>query len=147
MKTLLAIFLVVAGAVAVAATLFFSNSQIEAPVMPTAKQSNLQEPQSSGSIYFLSAKAIHELSARASTGDGDAAFRLYQYYALSTADRSQQRRWLEAAANAGNATAQHNLASELLEAKNFSEAKKWALEAQKNGDAKAKNLLIEIEKN
>lgn len=137
--------IVLAVVVVVVVTVFFyNNTQVESLKKMSTQLPNSQEPVSSGSTYGLSVDAVNQLSTKAN--DGDAAFRLYQYYTFSTEDKLQRRRWLEVAANAGNSTAQYNLAHGLLENKNFTEARKWALAAQKNGDESAKNLLAEIEK-
>ena len=139
--------IVLAVVVVVVVTVFFyNNTQVESLKKMSTQLPNSQEPVSSGSTYGLSVDAVNQLSTKANDGDGNAAFRLYQYYTFSTEDKLQRRRWLEVAANAGNSTAQYNLAHGLLENKNFAEARKWALAAQKNGDESAKNLLAEIEK-
>lgn len=132
--------------IAIAIVLFFNNNPVESPKTMPIEPPVAQEPVSTGSTYYLTADTISELTTKADAGDGDAATKLYKYYRFTKGDKLKSMHWLEVAANAGNYVAQHNFAYELLENKNFAEARKWALAAQKNGDESAKSLLAEIEK-
>ncbi len=125
---------------------FFMSNQSNDVKKISKKSMKEQIPLSSGSIHNLSVENIDQLTIKGNAGDIDAAFRLYQYYALSTSDETKERYWLEVCAKAGQVVAQYNLAADFFSAKNFNEAKKWALIAKNNGNLRAQNLLLEIEK-
>jgi hypothetical protein len=55
--------------------------------------------------YALSPQEYSELERQQSAGDGEAAFRLFMFYAFSKHDQDKARRWLRRAIELGHETA------------------------------------------
>ena len=73
------------------------------------------------------------LIKRAKSGNGESAFRLYQFYAFSTTDVENSIKWLKISAKSGQPSAQYNLAVHYLNQKKFQCAKYWARKSELNG--------------
>ena len=65
---------------------------------------------STGSIYWISDEEIHILEEKATNGDKNSAFKLYQYHMFVSLDQDLEFKWLEIAAKNGHPIAQSNLA-------------------------------------
>lgn len=58
--------------------------------------------ESTASSYNLNKQEICELEDKASSGDSDAAFRLYQYYFFVALEHKESEKWLHRSAEFGN---------------------------------------------
>ncbi len=59
--------------------------------------------------FFLNAEQIEKFEKLANSGDGDAAFKLSQYYSMCTTDDKTGEHWLRVAASLNNEQANENL--------------------------------------
>jgi len=99
----------------------------------------------------LTPDQITSFTAKAQAGDGDAAYRLANYYYFLTSDDTTAFKWMSIAATNGSANGQFNL-GQLYEDKNnpdstdIKNAKYWFGRAAAKGDTNALEKLGELEK-
>jgi len=90
--------------------------------------------------YYLTTKEKEDLLIKARMGDGNAAFKLANYYEFIDSNRSEALIWLEKAAKNGHIVAQYNLAYFLSlspDKKENEQAIYWFTQAANSGDVKA----------
>lgn len=88
---------------------------------------------STGSTYWISDEEIHILEEKATNGDKNSAFKLYQYHMFVSLDQDLEFKWLEIAAENGHPIAQSNLADLFFTQGNKEKAIFWAERAHRNG--------------
>jgi uncharacterized protein len=93
---------------------------------------------------FLSNDDLAALPKKANTGDGNAAFKLYEYYAFISDEDSKAYYWLDKAAENGNVEAQYLVGSRLFN-KDKKKAIFWLKKAAAGGHIRAKKSLTDIE--
>lgn len=93
----------------------------------------MSTPISSGSTFYLSPSDIQNMELKASNGDKDAAFKLYQYYSFSNLDDGKAYMWLEKSAWLGHEIAQYNFIKLLLDQNKKLEAVDWVNKANRHG--------------
>jgi len=104
------------------------------------------EPISPAADFDLDDREQQRLVERANRGDGAAALRLANYHLFITDNIDEAVRWLKKSAEAGNATAQYNLAVIYLNNERLQDrgqAKLLLEAAAKKGDEEARKLLQE----
>ena len=84
---------------------------------------------STGSTYWISDEEIHTLEEKASHGDKNSSFKLYQYHMFVSLNQNLEFKWLEIAAKNGHPIAQSNLADLSLAQGNKEKATFWAKKA------------------
>ena len=99
---------------------------------------------STGSIYWISDEEIHIFEEKATNGDKNSAFKLYQYHMFVSLDQDLEFKWLEIAAKNGHPIAQFNLADLFFTQGNKEKAIFWANKAHKNGAKLPEELKILI---
>lgn len=99
---------------------------------------------STGSIYWISDEEIHTLEEKATNGDKNSAFKLYQYHMFVSLDQDLEFKWLEIAAKNGHPIAQSNLADLFFTQGNKEKAIFWANKAHRNGAKLPEELKILI---
>ena len=92
---------------------------------------------------------VASFTTRALAGDGDAAWRLCEYYAFIKYDQASALKWMTVAAEDGNVSGQYNLAHEYEGAFDKSrldlkKARYWYQRAADGGDVDAKRKLAEL---
>lgn len=95
--------------------------------------------------FDLSVDEREQLEKRAEAGDAAAALQLAEYYSLAMHDVDRQVVWLRQAAELGNAFAQYNLASMLVndtKHRNPSEARAWLEKAKTSAYAEGNDDLL-----
>ena len=102
---------------------------------------------STGSIYWVSDEEIHTLEEKASHGDKNSSFKLYQYHMFVSLNQDLEFKWLEIAAKNGHPIAQSNLADLFLSQGNKEKAIFWAKKAHENGAKLPDELKILIDMN
>lgn len=93
----------------------------------------MSNPVSTGSGLYLNESDLKSLELKSLSGDKDAAFRVYQYYALSKLDEDEAYKWLERAAYLGHESAQYNWIKLLLDQGRREEAIDWLDKARSDG--------------
>ena len=88
---------------------------------------------STGSTYWISDEEIHTLEEKASHGDKNSSFKLYQYHMFVSLNQNLEFKWLEIAAKNGHPIAQSNLADLFFTQDNKEKAIFWAKKAHRNG--------------
>lgn len=88
---------------------------------------------STGSTYWISDEEIQILEKKATNGDKNSAFKLYQYHMFVSLDQDLEFKWLEIAAENGHPIAQSNLADLFFTQGNKEKAIFWAERAHRNG--------------
>lgn len=94
------------------------------------------QPITGASTFDIEPGEEQILIAKANSGDGAAALRLYYYYDFTKSDHEQALKWLEIAAETGNLKAQYNLAMLCLskyDNESISRGKYWLRKAAKSG--------------
>lgn len=99
---------------------------------------------STGSTYWISDEEIHTLEEKASHGDKNSSFKLYQYHMFVSLNQNLEFKWLEIAAKNGHPIAQSNLADLSLAQGNKEKATFWAKKAYENGAKLLDELKILI---
>jgi putative enhanced entry protein enhC len=99
---------------------------------------------STGSTYWISDEEIHTLEEKASHGDKNSSFKLYQYHMFVSLNQNLEFKWLEIAAKNGHPIAQSNLADLSLAQGNKEKATFWAKKAYENGAKLPDELKILI---
>lgn len=99
---------------------------------------------STGSIYWISDEEIHILEEKATNGDKNSAFKLYQYHMFVSLDHDLEFKWLKIAAKNGHPIAQFNLADLFFKQDNKEKAIFWAKKAHRNGAKLPEELKILI---
>lgn len=99
---------------------------------------------STGSIYWISDEEIHILEEKATNGDKNSAFKLYQYHMFVSLDQDLEFKWLKIAAKNGHPIAQFNLADLFFTQDNKEKAIFWAKKAHRNGAKLPEELKILI---
>ncbi len=97
----------------------------------------------------LTEAQVTDFTARGLVGDGDAAWRLCEYYEFIKFDQAAALKWMEIAAKDGNLSGQYNLAHEYEGAfdarkRDLDKARYWYQRAADQGDADAKSKLAEL---
>jgi TPR repeat protein len=110
------------------------------------------EPIALNADYMLSNEEITNLTKQAILGDGDAAYRLYNFYDMVHYDRDAALRWLEVAAKSGNTVAQYNMGMDYdgeiyPDLTDIKRAEYWFQRAATGGDANAARKLRELQDN
>ena len=99
---------------------------------------------STGSTYWISDEEIHTLEEKASHGDKNSSFKLYQYHMFVSLNQNLEFKWLEIAAKNGHPIAQFNLADLFFTQGNKEKAIFWANKAYRNGAKLPEELKILI---
>lgn len=99
---------------------------------------------STGSTYWISDEEIHTLEEKASHGDKNSSFKLYQYHMFVSLNQNLEFKWLEITAKNGHPIAQSNLADLSLAQGNKEKATFWAKKAYENGAKLPDELKILI---
>ena len=99
---------------------------------------------STGSTYWISDEEIHTLEEKASHGDKNSSFKLYQYHMFVSLNQNLEVNWLEIAAKNGHPIAHSNLADLSLAQGNKEKATFWAKKAYENGAKLPDELKILI---
>lgn len=99
---------------------------------------------STGSTYWISDEEIHIFEEKATNGDKNSAFKLYQYHMFVSLDQDLEFKWLEIAAKNGHPIAQFNLADLFFTQGNKEKAIFWANKAHRNGAKLPEELKILI---
>jgi len=99
---------------------------------------------STGSTYWISDEEIHTLEEKASHGDKNSSFKLYQYHMFVSLNQNLEFKWLEIAAKNGHPIAQSNLADLFFTQGNKEKAIFWAKKAYRNGAKLPDELKILI---
>lgn len=116
------------------------------PVDAAVDDSQKTMPVSSFTTYNLSEDEYGTLLKQAKkNNDVNAAFRLYQYYAFCTENKTAMLEFLIISAHNGNNVAQHNLAYLYFTEGRFDEAYDWAQKAKLNGNNLSEELIKEID--
>jgi TPR repeat protein len=92
----------------------------------------------------LTNEEVKSLAVAADSGDFNAAFRLYLFYAVVSLDHDAAERWLRRAATSGHLTAQYNLGIELMGRGGPSEkaeGRQWLERAREGGYEPARETL------
>jgi TPR repeat protein len=98
----------------------------------------------------LSQEQIGSFATLAEQGDGEAAFKLSEYYAFWKFDQKASLKWLSIAATNGNVSGEYNLAHYYStkgnrNASDTASARYWYSKAAATGDAAAAARLREID--
>lgn len=99
---------------------------------------------STGSTYWISDEEIHTLEEKASHGDKNSSFKLYQYHMFVSLNQNLEFKWLEIAAKNGHPIAQSNLADLFFTQGDKEKAIFWAKKAYRNGAKLPDELKILI---
>ena len=99
---------------------------------------------STGSTYWISDEEIHTLEEKASHGDKNSSFKLYQYHMFVSLNQNLEFKWLEIAAKNGHLIAQSNLADLFFTQGNKEKAIFWAKKAYRYGAKLPDELKILI---
>ena len=99
---------------------------------------------STGSTYWISDEEIHTLEEKASHGDKNSSFKLYQYHMFVSLNQNLEFKWLEIAAKNGHPIAQSNLADLFFTQGNKEKAIFWAKKVHRNGAKLPEELKILI---
>jgi hypothetical protein len=97
----------------------------------------------------LSDTQITNFTAMALAGDGDAAFKLSEYYEFIPYDQTNALKWMKVAAEDGNLSGQYNLAREYegmfdTNMIDLIQSRYWYQRAANAGDADSKRRLDEL---
>ena len=108
------------------------------------RNEKIADSKSTGSTYWISDEEIHTLEEKASHGDKNSSFKLYQYHMFVSLNQNLEFKWLEIAAKNGHPIAQSNLADLSLAQGNKEKATFWAKKAYENGAKLPDELKILI---
>jgi TPR repeat protein len=102
---------------------------------------------SGAASFYLSDSDLELAKKNALEGDAKSSYQIYQHYYIGKGDIVSAFPWLHIAANNGYVDAQYSIGYvytnvDLL--KNIQLGKYWLEEAERNGSARAKELLEEI---
>lgn len=100
---------------------------------------------------FLTQDQITSFDVEARHGNGDAGYKLFEFYFFNDGDKSKALQWLSIAATNNNVSAQYDMAmyynGEIYhDPVNINSAKYWFGRAFANGDTNALNKLNELGK-
>lgn len=99
---------------------------------------------------FLNQSQRTSLSTQASLGNGDAAYKLFEFYFFNDGDKDSALHWLSVAATNGNISAEYGLgmyySGEIYhDPVDIKNAKYWFSQASANGDTNAVSKLRKLE--
>jgi TPR repeat protein len=98
----------------------------------------------------LSEDQVAQLTVKAEQGDKEAAFTLYQYFAMVKLDKETSLKWMTLAAHGGHSVAQYNLGMVYSgeidpEAKDTQKAIYWFRRCAESGDEQSLQKLEQLE--
>lgn len=143
MKKLILIILIVASTVG---ALFVVINNFKAKPTVTVKKTKGINP---SARFRLSKEQLTEQTTKAKQGDGDAAFKLYQHFDMTTEDQKSSFFWLEKAAFSDHPIALYNIAHTYIYDEkyvNHEKAMYWLNRGVDASDPHVKELLERYKK-